>query len=59
MWVKKYANAYFFLFTWELITQTKAHNYTYGGDNWEDKPIAFNGKEITYDELTFSWEEWR
>lgn len=51
--------------TGNLGTATKTVGYKYGDSNWKDKLTAFNGKEITYDEIgnpltydgyKFTWE---
>ncbi|CDM67294.1 Hypothetical protein CM240_0115 [Clostridium bornimense] len=51
--------------TGNLGTASKTVGYTYGDSNWKDKLTAFNGKEITYDEIgnpltydgyKFTWE---
>ena len=33
------------------VTATATTAYTYGDSNWKDKLTAFNGREITYDEI--------
>jgi YD repeat-containing protein len=55
-------------YTGDSTIPSKTNDYTYGDANWNDKITAFDGKEITYGEignpltydgLTFSWEEGR
>ncbi len=34
-------------------------NYKYEDSNWKDKLTEYNGKPITYDNYTFTWEQGR